>query len=163
MQRHEVRFVVDAPPHRVWRMFHPKAPEQSGTPRVLEYPRGRMEVLFEGDEAGQGLVRTCEFPVPKYLGTNGLGRSWEVVTEARKNEYSRYQGVCKPLWARMEGWHELEPVDSDSTKLTFVELYDVFNPALRFALETSVHRFISQDNDRLYETILGYCGNVSRL
>ncbi|OOK73407.1 hypothetical protein BZL30_4829 [Mycobacterium kansasii] len=32
-----------------------------------------MEILHEGDEAGEGLVRTCIFEVPKYLLSGGKG------------------------------------------------------------------------------------------
>jgi hypothetical protein len=122
-----------------------------------------MEVKREGDEAGEGLARFCEFAVPKYLLSRGVARSWEVVTEARMHELSRYEGVCKPLWARVEGWHQLEPLDDGRTRLTFVETYEAFNPLLRLTLESPVHRFISRNNDELYETILGYCGTVTRL
>ena len=163
MQRHEARFIVDAPPATVWSLFHPVPPADQVGRRVLEYPGGRMEVLHEGDAAGQGLVRTCKFAVPTYLLTKGVAQSWEVVTEARLHEISRYEGVCKPLWARMEGWHELEPLDDGRTRLTFVETYEAFNPLLRWAFEASVHRFISRDNDRLYQSILQHAGTVTRV
>ena len=65
--------------------------------RVIEHGDVRIEILTEGDEHGQGLVRTCTFPVPKYLLSGGVGRSWECVTEVRPNEYSRYEAVGKPL------------------------------------------------------------------
>ena len=162
MQRHEAQFIVDAPVATVWSMFHPEPPPDQVGHRVLEYPGGRMEVLQEGDQAGAGLVRTCEYRVPRYLLSRGVARSWEVVVEARLHQFSRYEGVCRPLWARMEGWHELEALDDGRTRLTFVETYDTFNPLLRRTLEAPVHRFISNDNDRLYQTILGYCGTVSR-
>lgn len=163
MQRHEVSFVVDAPPHRVWRLFHPKVSAADAVPRTFEHPGGSVTILREGDEAGEGLVRTCTFPVPKWLLSGGVARSWEVVTEARKNEYARYEAVGKPLWSKAEGWHTLEPLDDGTrTRLTFVETYHAHSPVLRALFEARVHRFISKDNTRIYETILGYLGPVTR-
>jgi hypothetical protein len=160
VQRFETTFDVDAPPGRVWAMFHAPPPPGSPAPRIVEYPGGRMEVLAEGDEIGKGLVRTCEFKVPRWLGTGGLAHSWEVVTEVRTNEFAGYRGVCKPLWARMEGWHHLHERPDGTTRLTFVETYHAVNPVLRKLFERRVHRFISRDNEDLYRTLLGYVGTV---
>lgn len=160
MQRYEVRFEVDAPPRQVWRLFHPRPPVDAARPRNVEYPGGRMQILVEGDEHGQGLVRTCEFAVPRWLMSKGQARSWEVVTDVRPGEYARYQGVCKPLYAHMEGWHQLEATPTGGTRLTFVELYDVQSPILARLLGARLHRFISQDNERVYRAILGHLGDV---
>ena len=73
MQSYTVRFHIDAPPRRVWRVLHPPVPPNSPRPRVLKWPTGSMEILHEGDEGGEGLVRTCIFEVPKYLLTGGKG------------------------------------------------------------------------------------------
>ncbi len=163
MQRHEVRFLVDAPPHRVWRLFHPKPPPDATVPRTIEHPGGSITILQEGDLAGQGLVRTCTFGVPRWLLSGGMARSWEVVTEARKNEFARYEAVGKPLWSTASGWHRLEPVDGgERTRLTFVESYHAHNPILRALLEARVHRFLSKHNTQLYETLLGHLGTVTR-
>jgi hypothetical protein len=163
MQRHEVSFIVDAPPHRVWRMFHPKTPEAAIVPRTIEHPGGTITILKDGDDDGAGLVRTATFPVPKWLLSGGVGESFEVVTEARKNEYARYEAVGKPLWSKVSGWHTLEPVgDGSSTKLTFVEIYEAKNKWLGRLLERRVHEFISSDNTKIYETVLGYLGSVRR-
>ena len=42
----------------------------------ITYPAGSIEILYDGDEAGQGLVRTCVFDVPRYLLSGGKARSW---------------------------------------------------------------------------------------
>ncbi len=163
MRRHEVSFVVDVPPQRVWRLFHPKVPPDAEVPRTIEHPGGTITILREGDDAGAGLVRTCTFPVPRWLLSGGVARSWEVVTEARENEYARYEAVGKPLWSKAEGWHTLEPLDGGTrTRLTFVETYHAHNPLVRLLFEGPVHRFISRDNTRIYETVLGYLGPVTR-
>ena len=163
MQRHEVAFTVDAPPHRVWRLLHPKVPEHAVVPRTFDHPGGSITILREGDQDGAGLVRTCTFAVPKWLLTGGMARSWEVVTEARRNEYARYEAVGKPLWSKAEGWHTLEPIDGgEGTRLTFVETYHAHSPVARFLFESRVHRFISRHNSATYESLLSLLGTVKK-
>ena len=164
MQRHEVVFDVGAPPHRVWRLFHPKVGPDEVVPRTIEHPGGTITILRDGDDAGEGLVRTATFPVPRWLLSGGRARSFEVVVEARRNEYARYHAEGKPLWSHAEGWHTLEPIDDgEGTRLTFVETYHAHNPLLRRLFERRVHQHISRDNSRIYETILGYLGPVTRV
>ena len=122
-----------------------------------------MEILFEGDDAGQGLVRTCVFDVPRYLLSGGKARSWEVVTEARVNEISRYVAIGKPLWSRAEGYHRLDEQPDGTTVLTFHETYHAFNPVLRALLERRVHAKISADNLSTYEHALGFAGKTRRI
>jgi hypothetical protein len=160
MQRHTVRFHVGAPREDVWRTLHPTPPPDAPHPRVVEYPGGRIEVLFEGDEAGQDLVRTCTFRVPKLVG--GRARSWECIVEARHGEYSRYTAVGKPLWSRAEGWHEMTDAPDGGTFVTFTETYEVLSRLTR-PLEGYVHRFVSGHNDEFFEVFLGRSGPVRRV
>nr|WP_241666369.1 SRPBCC family protein [Mycobacterium marseillense] len=120
-------------------------------------------ILNEGNEAGEGLVRTCVFEVPKYLLTRGRARSWETVTEAELNKLSRYVAVGAPLWSRAEGYHQLEEQPDGTTVLTFHETYRAYNPVLRFFLERPVYAKISRDNLATYEHALGHAGKVRRL
>jgi hypothetical protein len=156
-------FVVAAPARKVWQVLHPPAPRDAPLPRVLEYPGGSMEILNEGDEAGQGLVRTCVFGVPRYLMSGGTARSWEVVTEAKINKLSRYVAIGKPLWSRAEGYHELDEQSDGTTLLTFHETYHAFNPVLRALFEGRVHAKISADNTVIYERALRYAGATKRV
>jgi hypothetical protein len=162
MQEHEVTFLVEAPRRRVWRALHPRWPEGPG-PHVVDYPGGRIEVLFAGDEANQGLVRICTFPVPTFLLSGGKATSWECVVEARLHEYARYIAVGKPLWSRAEGWHRLSDEADGRTRLTFHETYDARNPVLRVLFEKRVHEFISARNNTAYSTMLGHLGAVERV
>ncbi len=158
-----VRFAVAAPPHQVWRVLHPRPPAGATLPRIIEYPAGSIEILNEGDAAGQGLVRTCVFDVPKYLLSGGKARSWETITEARVDEISRYVSISKPLWSRAEGYHLLDEQQDGTTVLTFHETYHAYNPVLRALLEGRVHAKISADNAATYEHALGYAGTTRRL
>jgi hypothetical protein len=163
MHSYTVRFAVAAPAHKVWRVLHPRVPEGATLPRVIEYPAGSIESLTEGDEAGQGLVRTCVFKVPRYLLSGGKARSWETVTEAKIDKMSRYVAISKPLWSRAEGYHELDEQPDGTTLLTFHESYHAYNPALRALLERRVHAMISADNLSTYEHALSYAGKARRL
>src|SRR3954451_8350678 len=122
-----------------------------------------MEILNEGDEAGEDVVRTCIFPVPKYLLSGGKGLSWETVTEAQIYKLSRYVAIGKPLWSRAEGYHQLDEQTDGTTVLTFHETYHAYNPVLRFLLEGPVHARISRDNLETYEHALSFAGTVTRL
>ena len=106
---------------------------------------------------------TCVFDVPRYLLSGGKARSWEVVTEARINEISRYVAIGKPLWSRAEGYHRLDEQPDGTTILTFHETYHAFNPVLRALLERRVHAKISADNLSTYEHALGFAGKTRRI
>ncbi|MBB3751561.1 hypothetical protein FHT44_004056 [Mycolicibacterium sp. BK634] len=147
----------------MWRALHPRVPDGATVPRIFDYPAGSIEILYDGDDAGQGLVRTCVFPVPRYLLSGGKARSWEIVTEARIDEISRYVSISKPLWSRAEGFHRLAEQPDGSTLLTFHETYHVYNPALRALLERRVHAKISADNLFTYQQTLGRAGTTRRV
>jgi hypothetical protein len=156
-------FAVSAPARKIWRVLHPPVAPDAPSPRVLEYPGGSMEILTEGDEAGQGLVRTCVFGVPRYLLSGGKARSWEVVTEAKVNKISRYVAISKPLWSRAEGYHELDEQEDGTTLLTFHETYHAYNPVLRVLVERPVHAKICADNLVIYEHALRFAGTTRRV
>lgn len=163
MQSYTVTFSVDAPARKVWRVLHPPPPPGSRPPRIIEYPAGRIEILNEGNEAGEGLVRTCEFAVPRYLLSGGKARSWETITEAKVNKLSRYVAISKPLWSRAEGYHELDEQSDGTTVLVFHETYHAYHPVTRALFERRVHAMISRDNLSTYEHALGYAGTTRRL
>jgi hypothetical protein len=150
MQAHEFAFEIDATPEEVWRALHPRLPrDPDGKPFVIEHGAVRIEIVDPGDEHGQGLVRRCEFRVPRYLGSGGVGRSFEIVIVSRPNEFSKYEAVGKPIWSKATGWHRLEDLGDGRTRVTFGETYEAFNKLIGRLLERRVHRFISKDNDTL--------------
>lgn len=161
VQRHECSFVVEAPHYRIWRLFHPKE-DGLPVPRSFDHPNGSITIHRNGNDDGEGLVRSCTFPVPKYLLSGGVAHSFEVVVEARKNEYARYLANGRPLDSMAEGWHTLEVIDEGTTRLTFVETYHARNPLLRRLFEAKVHRFVSHDNTDTYTEVLGNLGTVTR-
>jgi hypothetical protein len=97
VQDHRFEFVVDGTPEEVWDVMA----AQSWT----DVDRGsvQIEILHQGDAAGNGLVRHCHFPVPKYLLSGGVAESWEWITEATRPVSWRYDAVSKPLWSKSTG------------------------------------------------------------
>jgi hypothetical protein len=156
MQDHRYSFVVDATPEEVWKVLHPPRPRRlaPGEVQVIAHGDVRIEILHPGDEHGDGLVRHCHFPVPRYLLSGGRARSWEWVTEVEPNVSARYDAIGKPLWSKAQGWHRLEDLGDGRTRVHFRETYHVFNPLMRLLLERRVHRFISKDNDKHMEAAI---------
>jgi hypothetical protein len=153
MREHGFSFEIEASPMEVWKALHPRLPATPAGERfVIEHGDVRIEIVHPGDENGVGLVRQCTFRVPRYLCSRGVGRSWEVITDSRPGEYSRYEAVGKPLWSQATGWHQLDDLGGGRTRVTFGETYEAFNPLARRFLEARVHRFISADNDTLIRT-----------
>ena len=150
VQRHEYAVVVGAPPPEVWNVFWYR-----GADRPQPKPPTRIDILHPGDEDGNGLVRHCTFPVPRWLLSGGVGHSWEWLTQVQPNESWRYDAVGKPLWSRATGWTRLEDLGDGRTRLHFAEEYEAFNPVMRALLERRVHRSISRDNDAILAAIEG--------
>lgn len=142
MQVHEYDVDVEATPEEVWKVFfsHRKGTWTHGDVTI--------EILHSGDEDGNGLVRHCTFPVPRWLLSGGVGHSYEWLTEVEPPRSWRYTAVGKPLWSIAEGFHELIDLGDGRTRMHFRETYHAFNPLLRWLFERRVHRFISQDNDQ---------------
>lgn len=143
MQDHRYSFEVDGTPEELWQLFWNKRKGQ-----VIEHDDVRIEILHAGDEAGEGLIRHCRFPVPRYLLSGGKAYSWEWLSEVKPCVSWRYDAIGKPLWSKATGWTRFEKLRDDRTRVHFRETYHAFNPILRFFLERPVHAFISSDNDR---------------
>ncbi len=141
MQDHTYAIEVDGSPEEVWKIFWS---QRSGT---RTHGDVTIEILHPGDEDGNGFVRHCHFPVPRWLLSGGVGVSWEWITEARPYESWRYDAVGKPLWSKATGWTRLEDLGEGRTRIHFRETYHAFNPVLRAAFEARVHRAISRSND----------------
>ena len=149
MQRHEYSVDVNAPPEELWEVFWYRGADRP------QAKIGRIDILHPGDDVGEGLVRHCEFPVPKWLLSGGRGQSWEWLTEVKPYESWRYDAVGKPLWSRAEGHTRLEDLGDGRTRIHFQETYEAFNPVMRVLLERAVHRRLSRDNDSILAALEG--------
>jgi hypothetical protein len=151
VQVHEYSVVVNAPPEEVWDVFWYRAPDRP-QPRDVST---RIDILHPGDEVGEGLVRHCTFPVPKWLMSGGVGNSWEWLTQVKLYESWRYDAIGKPLWSRAEGFTRLENLGNRRTRVHFTEKYEAFNPVLRVLFEKRVHQSLSRDNDTILAALEG--------
>ena len=148
MQDHRFSVEVEGTPEEVWKVFW------ANRRGKREHNGVTIEILHPGDETGEGLVRHCTFPVPKYLLSGGRGVSWEWLTEVRPYESWKYDAVGKPLWSQAEGWTRLEDLGNGRTRIHFRETYHAFNPVLRALLEKRVHRSLSRGNDESITTAI---------
>jgi hypothetical protein len=150
VQEHHYEIELDATPEEVWEVFWYRGPDKPEPELVT------IEILHPGDETGEGLVRHCTFPVPRVLGSGGVGKSWEWVTQVKPHRSWRYDAIGKPLYSRAEGHILLVDLDDGRTRVHFVERYEAFNPWMRrIGLEKWVHDRISSDNDRFFAAING--------
>ncbi len=146
VQEHTYSFVAEGSRQQIWDIF--LAQHRRG----VETEKVRIVILNPGDEDGNGMVRYCRFPVPRYLLSGGVAQSWEWITEAVAPVSWRYDAVGKPLWSQATGLTTLEELAPDRTRITFKETYLAFNPLLRVLLERRVHRFLSKDNEFHYQS-----------
>jgi hypothetical protein len=138
---------IDATVEELWQLFWARVPH-------TETGDVTIDILYRGNEIGEGLIRHCWFRVPRYLLTGGKGQSWEWLTEVKPKESWRYDAVGRPLLSEAVGHTRLEDLGDGRTRVHFSETYHVFNPLLRALLEKRVHAFISKDNDRLIKQSL---------
>lgn len=148
MQEHHYEIEVEATPEAVWEVFWYRGADKPKPELVT------IDILSPGDEHGEGLVRHCTFPVPKVLGSGGVGKSWEWVTQVKPHTSWRYDAIGKPLWSRAEGHIELHDLGDGRTRVHFIEKYEAFNPWMRrLGLEKWVHEKLSRDNDSFFQAI----------
>jgi hypothetical protein len=141
VQEHNYSVDVEGTPEEVWSLFwsHRSGSRTHGDVTI--------EILHPGGAEGEGLVRHCAFPVPKWLLSGGRGVSWEWLTEVERPISWRYDAVGKPLWSKASGFTRLEDLGDGRTRVHFRETYHAFNPLLRVLFEKRVHRAISRSND----------------
>src|ERR1700733_13662004 len=97
----------------------------------IETDTVKIEILHPGDEEGNGLVRHCYFPVPKYLLSGGRAQSWEWITEAKRPGPWPSPAAGKPLGSKASGLTRWEDLGNGRTRVYFRETYEVFNPLMR--------------------------------
>src|SRR5580658_4815749 len=147
MQEHHYAVDIEASPDELWQLFWARIPHtQTGDVTI--------DILYPGNEIGDGLIRHCTFRVPRYLLTGGKGQSWEWLTEVTPKVSWKYNAIGRPLWSEAEGRTRLEDLGDGRTRVHFSETYHAFNPITRTLLEKRVHAFISKDNDHLIKASL---------
>jgi hypothetical protein len=147
VQEHQYHVDIDASVDELWQLFWARIPH-------TETGDVTIDILYPGNDIGDGLIRHCTFRVPRYLLTGGKGQSWEWLTEVKPKQSWKYSAVGRPLLSEAEGWTRLEDLGDGRSRVHFKETYHAFNPLLRALLEKRVHAFISKDNDHLIKQSL---------
>jgi hypothetical protein len=131
----EHRFTIDLPHsrERLWALFQRYDLWKEYAPAVLD-----VEVLFAGDDHGNGLLRKVTYPLP--LGRRG--ESYELVTNVRENEGYDYLMLGSGLSGRLA----LERRGPRETRLAFHERFQIANVLLR-PFEAFIYRFINKKNE----------------
>ena len=101
MQEHHYFVDIDATVDELWQLFWARIPH-------TETGDVTIDILYPGNDIGEGLIRHCTFRVPRYLLTGGKGQSWEWLTEVTPKESWKYTAVGRPLLSEAEGLTRLE-------------------------------------------------------
>ena len=97
MQEHHYFVDIDAGVDELWQLFWARIPH-------TETGDVSIDILYPGNDIGDGLIRHCTFRVPRYLLTGGKGQSWEWLTEVTPKESWKYTAVGRPLLSQAEGF-----------------------------------------------------------
>jgi len=133
MRHHEYTVELPHSAARLWALFQRYDLWKEYAPAVLE-----VEVVWPGDDAGNGLLRKVVYPLP--LGRRG--ESFELVKNVRPER--GYDYVM--LRTGLSGSMALEPLGPNRTRLRFRETFDMTTPVLRW-FEGPIYRFINRKNE----------------
>jgi len=133
MQHHEYSIELAHAAARLWALFQSYDLWKEFAPAVLD-----VEVVYPGDDAGNGLVRRVVYPLP----FGRRGESFELVKNVRPNR--GYDYVM--LRGGLTGSVSLEPIAPNRTKLTFRESFVIDKPVLRW-FEGRIYKFINKKNE----------------
>jgi len=145
MQHHEYSIELAHAPARLWALFQSYDLWKEFAPAVLD-----VEVVYPGDDVGNGLVRRVVYPLP----FGRRGESFELVKNVRPNR--GYDYIM--LRGGLSGSVSLERVAPNRTKLTFRESFAIDKPVLRW-FEGRIYKFINKKNE---ESMLGAAGWLDR-
>jgi hypothetical protein len=133
VRHHEFTIELAHSPRRLWALFQRYDLWKEYAPAVLD-----VEIVYPGDEGGNGLVRRVVYPLP----FGRRGESFELVKNVRPNE--GYDYVM--LRGGLSGSVSLEPVAPNRTRLRFREAFHI--DKFPFSLfEGPIYRFINKKNE----------------
>lgn len=135
----EHRFILDIPhpPERVWALFQRYDLWAEYAPMVVG-----VEVLWRGDERGNGLLRRVIYRLP----FGRRGSALELVTGVEPGRGYAYTMLSRRPGEDQTGRVRLEPVDGGTTRLHFEERYHLTHPLFRL-FEAQIYRFINRQNE----------------
>ena len=136
MRRHEYSFEIPHSPARVWALFQDYDRWTEYAPMVI-----RVEVLWPGDERGNGLLRRVIYQMP--FGRRGA--ALELVTDVVPERSYTFTMLSSPGNDQV-GHVRLEPLGPNRTRFSFDERYDLRKFPWRL-FEGPIYRFINRKNE----------------
>ncbi len=135
----EHRYSIDLPhaPARLWALMQDYDRWTSFAPMVL-----RVDVLYPGDERGNGLLRRVIYKLP--LGRQGS--ALELVTDVEPERGYTYLMINRVPGNDQTGRVRLEPLGKNRTRLHFEERYHLTKLPWRW-FEGPIYRFINKQNE----------------
>ncbi|MBA3303464.1 MAG: SRPBCC family protein [Acidimicrobiia bacterium] len=136
----EHQFTLDAPhaAARLWALFQDYDRWTEYAPMVL-----RVDVVYPGDERGNGLLRRVIYRMP--LGRRGS--ALELVTGVERERQYLYTMLGREPGNDQTGSVRLVPLGPHHTRLHFEERYHLTKRPWRW-FERPIYRFICRQNER---------------
>jgi len=137
VREHRYRLDLPHPPARVWALMQDYDRWAVYAPMVL-----RVDVLWPGDERGNGLLRRVVYRLP--LGRRGA--ALELVSDVEPERGYRFTMISREPGNDQTGRLRLEPLERGRTRLHFEERYHLTRAPWRW-LEGPIYRFINRQNE----------------
>lgn len=137
VREHRYSLDLPHPASRLWALMQDYDRWTEYAPMVVS-----VEVLYPGDEHGNGLLRRVSYRLP--LGRRGS--ALELVTDVEPDRGYRYTMIGHASGNDQTGRIRLEPIGSDRTRLHFEERYHLTAWPWRW-FEGPIYRFINRKNE----------------
>jgi len=137
VREHSYTFEMPHAPARVWALMQDYARWPEYAPAVLE-----VQVLWPGDEDGNGLLRRVIYPMP--FGRRGA--ALELVTDVEPARGYTYTMISRQPGNDQTGRLRLERAGPNRTRLHFEERYHLESLPWRW-FEGPIYGFINRKNE----------------
>jgi len=137
MRHHQYSLEMPHSPARLWALFQDYERWTDYAPMVE-----RVDVLFAGDEAGNGLLRRVIYKMP--LGRQGS--ALELVTDIEPERGYTYTMLSSAPGNDQVGHVRLEPLGPNRTRFSFDERYNLAKAPFKW-FEGPIYRFINKKNE----------------
>ena len=137
MREHRYHLDMPHPPARIWALMQDYPRWTSYAPMVLE-----VQVLWPGDEAGNGLLRRVIYKLP--FGRRGA--ALELVSDIVPARGYTFTMISRTPGDDQTGKVGLEPIGPNRTRFSFEERYHLTSLPWRW-FEGPIYRFINRKNE----------------
>ncbi len=144
----EHRYSVEFPhsPERLWALMQDYDRWSEYAPMVIG-----VEVVWPGDEAGNGLLRRVIYKMP--MGRRGS--ALELVRDVEKARGYTYTMLSREPGNDQTGRVRLEPLGKNRTRLHFEERYNLVQIPWKW-FEGPIYRFINKNNEDTMRRMSGW-------